>query len=633
MCGIAGIVALRGFDPNRLVTMTQMIAYRGPDGFGFSFFPQESCARGEVFHDRVHLPSFDHPKLGFGHRRLSILDLSTSGSQPMQTEDGALSITFNGEIYNYLEIRRELQRLGHRFKSQTDTEVILRSYRQWGTDCLRRFNGMWAFALWDAPKQTLICSRDRFGVKPFYYYIGTDAFVFGSEIKQLLEYPGIRREANEAVVHAFLDHGVKDHSSETFFKDIFQLPGGSVLSLDLERGSIAPKIERYWELPVRPIKIEDGEACSEFLARFTKAVTLRLRSDVAVGSCLSGGLDSSSIVCVARQAVPNEEFHTFSSCSEDAAHDERSYMLEVVRTANVQPHLVFPQPRDLWASFERLMWHQDEPFGDTSVFAQWSVMRQARQAGIPVLLDGQGADETLCGYLKFYYFYLWHLLKRADPRFVVEAFCRTRNDHTFLSAWTGAQRYLPSFFHNSTSPIERVCRAEYYREHGNGVVKLGPDRSVAQRQKTDLLHYSVPALFHYEDRNSMAHSIESREPFLDYELVEFLVNLPVSLKLRHGWTKWILRQSLKGILPEKVRLRRDKMWFPSPQKEWLKQGANREVRRVFSESDLHLSAILERNKVIAEFDRFAAGSADCLTDSFLFRVLSLETWARCFDVN
>jgi asparagine synthase (glutamine-hydrolysing) len=633
MCGIAGIVALDGFDPKLLVSMTQLIEYRGPDGFGLAFFPHGENARGEVFHQEVRLPSFARPKLGLGNRRLAILDLSELGNQPMQAEDGALSITFNGEIYNYLEVRKELEALGHSFKTNTDTEVILHAYREWGVECLKLFNGMWAFALWDRPRQRLFCARDRFGEKPFYYHLGTRSLIFGSEIKQILVCPEVRREANDSTVFAYLEHGLQDHTAETFFKGIFQLPAASFMTVDLGGESIVPVIRPYWELAVKPTEFSDDDACDEFLAKFTKAVAIRMRSDVPVGSCLSGGLDSSSIVCVARKVAPDHNFHTFSSCSEDKAFDEREYLSEVVRATHTNSHLVFPSSDDLWATLQRLIWHQDEPFGDCSVFAQWCVMQRARQESIPVLLDGQGGDETLCGYLKFYYFYLWHLLKTGNPRFLPEALERMGKDGGFLSAWTGAQRYLPGFLRGTSTLSARVCRPEYRREHHNGAPKLGAGVDLAHRQKADLMLYSVPALLHYEDRNSMAHSVESRVPFLDYELGEFLVNCPARLKLRQGWSKWILRESLKGILPEKVRLRRDKMWFASPQSRWITKDLRPGIERTFSRPELRMSRFLEPKSVAAEFNKFFAGSAGSLSHAALFRVLSLELWATVFDVS
>jgi asparagine synthase (glutamine-hydrolysing) len=613
--------------------MTDLIHYRGPDGFGFAFFPHDKDARGEVFHNERRLPSFQSPRLGLGNRRLAILDLSTLGNQPMQTEDGTLCIVFNGEIYNYVEIRKELEELGHSFKTHTDTEVILHAYREWGIDCLKRFNGMWSFALWDVPRQRLFCSRDRFGEKPFYYHVGAKSFVFGSEIKQILESPEVRREANDEAVYAYLEHALQDHSAETFFKGVFQLPAACYLTLDLSRPSLVPEIRPYWELSVHPMKLDERDGCDEFLRQFTRAVTIRMRSDVPVGSCLSGGLDSSSIVCIARRIVPNHDFHTFCSCSEDQAYDERAYMMEVVRATQVHPHLVFPNPEDFWANFRDLLWHQDEPFGDSSVFAQWCVMQKARAEKVPVLLDGQGGDETLCGYLKFYYFYLWHLLKSADPRFFSETLFRLIQGPDLLGSWKKAWRYLPQFANGSSLTL-RVCRPQFRQAQRNGLSSLfGPGPSLAERQKIDLTRSSVPALLHYEDRNSMAHSIESRVPFLDHELGEFLVNCPAGLKLRHGWTKWILRQSLQGILPEKVRLRRDKMWFPAPQNRWMKEGMRGGVEKLFASPDLRMSRFLVREKVAEEFDRFFAGSPGVLTDASLFRILSLELWANVFDVS
>ncbi|TAM82212.1 MAG: asparagine synthase (glutamine-hydrolyzing) [Acidobacteria bacterium] len=634
MCGIAGIAAPDGFDPKLLISMTDLIDYRGPDGFGFAFFSQDKAAPGEVFHNERYLPGFKNPMIGLGSRRLAILDLSALGNQPMQTEDGTLFITFNGEIYNYVEIRKALEELGHSFKTHTDTEVILRSYKEWGVDCLKRFNGMWAFALWDKSRQRLFCARDRFGEKPFYYHVGPKHFIFGSEIKQLLVSPEIRREANDQAVFAYLEYALRDFTNETFFKGIFQLPAASYLTLDLSQSSVVPEIRTYWDLQLRETKGDEDELRDEFLDKFTRAVNIRMRSDVPVGSCLSGGLDSSSIVCVARKISPAGDFHTFSSCSEDKAFDERDFVAEVVRSTGVRSHLIFPKPEEFWANFKRLLWHQDEPFGDASVFAQWCVMRKAREERIPVLLDGQGGDETLCGYLKFYYFYLWHLLKSADPKFLSEAFFRLMNGTDLPSLWKRAGRYLPHFVNAPSSLAQRLCQPHLLQECRNGFSKLlGPGQSLAERQKLDATRLSVPTLLHYEDRNSMAHSIESRVPFLDHELAEFLVNCPDNLKLRHGWTKCILRQSLRGILPERVRLRKDKMWFSAPQKKWIKEGMQAGIRQHLASAQLRMERFLVPQKVEDEITRFFDGSACALSDAPLFRVINLELWADVFDVS
>src|SRR5579875_750610 len=258
MCGIAGFVSTEGLHPELLISMTHLVKHRGPDGYGFAFFSGENW-RGEVIHNEPRRPSCTLPQIALGNRRLAILDLSTRGNQPMQTEDASLTITFNGEIYNYVELRNDLASRGHVFTTLSDTEVILKAYLEWGADCVTRFNGMWSFALWDSKQRKLVCSRDRFGEKPFYYYVGPNYLLFGSEIKQLFEHPGVPRIANDAIVFRFLEQYVQDNSSETFFKDIWQLPPGHTLTIDISSGRIVCDIRRYWDLVLQPLECTSAE--------------------------------------------------------------------------------------------------------------------------------------------------------------------------------------------------------------------------------------------------------------------------------------------------------------------------------------------------------------------------------------
>lgn len=634
MCGIAGILALGGFDPGLLISMTQLVKYRGPDGFGFVYFDLPSNSPGECFHDQLRYPALERPSLGFGARRLAILDLSERGNQPMQINNGEYWITYNGEVYNCREIREELEGTGSSFRTQTDTEVVLKAYSQWGPSCVNRFNGMWSFAIWDRKKRRLFCSRDRFGVKPFYYLAGSSLFVFGSEIKQILQCPGVPRTVNYTIALQYLQQGVQDHSDSTFFEGIRQLPGGHSLTVDTTKPVLPVKVEKYWDLPISAGRnSSDKEATEEFLKIFQRSIALHLRSDVPVGSCLSGGLDSSSIVTLTSQMAPSANFHTFSSCFDDKAFDERPYIREVVSTSRVVPHYVFPRAECFWDDLNCLIWHQDEPVGGTGVYAQWCVMRAARQAGIPVMLDGQGGDEILCGYRKFYFFYLWDLFKRADPRFLTEGVAFLQKINRNHLNWDIVKRYVPASDATQRSLLERVANPEFI--HANARVQqvnLGPRSDLGQRQKDDLMHYSVPALLHFEDRNSMAHSVEARVPMLDHELVMYAVNCRPSLKLRHGWSKWILREALSEALPTAVRLRKSKLGFSTPQTAWLRGDIRGGMRSLLMELNFKMSNLFSAEKVRTELSAFLAGRAKCLTDAEAYRILNLELWARVFDV-
>lgn len=633
MCGIAGVIALDGLDPQRLVQMTHLVTHRGPDGYGFGYFGLGPEHHAEIILNDDHPPA-QAAQVGLGHRRLAILDLSPLGSQPMQTRDGALTIVFNGEIYNYVELREELKALGYKFESATDTEVLLYAYREWGSGCLPRLNGMWSFAIWDRIHQKLFCARDRLGIKPFYYYRDAKRFLFASEIKQISHYPDVPRRANPAPVLEYLESGIIDHCEETLFEEIRELRGGHYLTLDLASGGIEPKVERYWALRVEPNQdLFEGAACEEFRAMFVDAVRLRMRSDVPVGSCLSGGLDSSSIVSVAQSLMPHANFHTFSACFEQPELDERDYIREAVAAAQVKAHFVFPKGEAFTASLDRLLWHQDEPVAGSSVFAQHAVMAEARRENIPVLLDGQGGDETLCGYRKFRYFYLWHLLKKNPARFISEAASHLYRGDLMPQQWSDATRYLPGLLQRNRSVVARVGGNGFNYGNQHAAVDIGAGDTLAARQKDDLLRYSLPVLLRYEDRNSMAHSIETRLPFLDYRLVEFLVNCPDSMKLRGGWSKWILRKTMAGVVPDKIRLRKRKLGFDTPESQWMRTHLRGLFEDVFANGRVTMSPYLDPSKLRAEFRRFCDRGRGALSASGLLRPLTLELWARVHAVT
>ena len=636
MCGIAGIVSLKGVDPRLLMEMTHLVSYRGPSGFGFAYAEQGKAGIVEVIHDENRPPDLVSrgvlPAIGLGNRRLAILDVSSAGNMPMQIDDGDYSITYNGEIYNYKEVRAELREFGCQFRTGTDTEVILQAYKTWGPACLERFNGMWSFALWDRPKQLLFCARDRFGIKPFYYALANEDFILGSEIKQVLQASSIPRTANSRTVFNFLEWGLLDSSAETFFDNVYQLPGGHSLTLELD-SPLAPKISRYWELVVTPEReMSVEEATEEFQFRFRNAVKLRLRSDVPVGVCLSGGLDSSAIISQANAIAPEIRFRTFSACFDEKAIDERDYIAAMVSAVGAVSHKAFPKGREFWEHAKSIAFHQDEPIGSTSAFAQWCVMADARKSGTPVVLGGQGGDETLCGYQKYRYFYLWQLLRGGDPNFLRELLLFSRGSSTH---WTMSSiaRYMPRAFSRPLSLLNRVATDDFRSQPHPQESRLGAGTSIAERQKTDITYSSIPALLRHEDRNSMAHSVESRLPFLDYRLAEFSVNCAPSLKLRDGWTKWLLRNAMAQTMPDKVRLRKTKLGFDTPEAEWMRLGLLNGHREIWDTPKLFMERFLDPKRVAAECRRFLQGSAGALPAHSLFRAISLELWAQVHGVS
>ena len=362
--------------------MVDIIAHRGPDDRG--------C--------------FYEKDLALGHRRLSIIDLSADGHQPFFYQNKYVMV-FNGEIYNYIELKESLQRKGYRFATKTDTEVLIAAYDCFGEKCVEHFNGMWSFVIYDRGRNLLFCSRDRFGVKPFYYTEQEGMFLIASEIKQFFEMLEQNPIANRDTLLQYIIRGNLDYSAETLFQDIYQLPGGYNLVYEIEKKNY--EIRKYYDIKeITEQELSYPEACREFRKKFRESVMLRLRADVPTGYCLSGGLDSSAIVCMANQTLSErqnpEEQHTISSCFEDKRYDEQEYIDEVVKATSVIAHKTFPQETNLFENLDKLLWHMDEPFTSTSQYAQWNVFQAAKEYGMKVMLNGQGADEQLAGYTGFY---------------------------------------------------------------------------------------------------------------------------------------------------------------------------------------------------------------------------------------
>lgn len=634
MCGIAGIVGFgrQPADARLLEAMTQSLAHRGPDGEGYVLLSHNRSEKPISAIGRLSDSVSATPTgyaIGFGHRRLAILDRSPLGHQPMGCEQGDVWITYNGEIYNYIEIREELQQLGWCFRSMTDTEVVLRAYQQWGVDCLSRFNGMFAFAIWDGLRDRLFCARDRLGIKPFYFRKTSGGIIFGSEIKALLRDPAYVRSANRKAVHAFLVLGLQDHSESTFFSDILQLRPGHAMVLDGKR----LHVYRWWDLPSRePGQVEDGFAAESLRALFDDAVRLHLRSDVAVGSCLSGGLDSSSIVCAMRRALPDRPIKAFSSCFDDAKYDERIYADAVVSESAVQSVTVFPDARRLFDDLPHMLWFQDEPFSGVSYLAQWAVMKAASEHGLKVLLDGQGGDELLCGYPGYWGSYIgdlfssgsivgaWHALRACYRR-------QSRLDPMVVS--NCARALLPA-------PLVSQCRS-WMKGDANWVnpefVSCYPGNAAYENRYSTALEnhvaaylqtHSLPALLHHEDRSSMAFSIEARLPYLDARLVDCLWKWPARLKLRDGVSKYVMREAMKGLIPEKVRTRRDKMGFATPQDSWLRETWRQELESLFSSVACAQREYWDPIRLQQSYRRYCAGELDIGTS--IWRCVTLELW-------
>lgn len=553
MCGIAGIVRRDGThaELTAIKSMTDCIAHRGPDDDGH-------LVEGAV---------------AFGHRRLAILDLSTHGHQPMSYRDSGLTLIFNGEIYNYIELRQELTGCGYVFESNTDSEVILAAYDRWGSDCVQRFNGMWAFAILDRRRNRIFLSRDRFGVKPLYYVETGNTFAFGSEIRQLLPFLATR-QADMDVLRNFLVTDAADLDARTFFAGVKHLSGGHSAVYDLTTHRFV--INRYYALVHQPdvAALTPDDALGKFSALFEDAVRLRLRSDVRVGTCLSGGLDSSSVATVASDlyhAESNENFAAITAVSEDPKSDESGFARMVVDRQRLNWLTVRPGYKDFADNLLAVVRAQEEPFGGPSILMQYFVMKTARANGITVLLDGQGGDETLLGYEKYYTAHVVSSLRQHGVVATVAAMRSMARNNTKMNA-ISISKYLVAGLIAPARYQFYKYRHSYFRRHGPTPVHLDlfskAQWDAFDMQRLEVESTNLPALLRYEDKNSMAHSIEARLPFLDYRLVEFNLSLPQSMKIHDGWTKWILRQAMNRRMADDVVWRKNKFGFEAPDKLW-----------------------------------------------------------------
>ena len=582
-----------------------MMSHRGPDGTGF----------------------YVKDNIALGHKRLAIIDLSGAGNQPMSNEDDSLHLVYNGEIYNFIELREELLKNGHIFKSVTDAEVILHSFEEWGKECLNRFNGMWSFVIWDEKKKELFCSRDRFGVKPFYYLSGKDLFVFASEIKPLLKF--IKSIPNDVLIYDFLKTGIMDHTDETFFQGIKKLPAACFARVS-ETGEM--KIKKYWDFKVseRLFSGADDEerGVKIFSDLFTDSVKLRLRSDVPVGSCLSGGLDSSAVVCTMSELLKGKgDQKTYSSCFEDPRVDERKYIEEVAEKTKAEKNYVFPGPKEFLEELDKILFHQEEPFAGTSIYAQWRVIKEAKKS-VKVLLDGQGGDELLLGYRKFYFFHLKNLLKNKKYLlFFKEALAFFSSLQTLRTInFKSGLRYFK--LGGKIQGIDNLLSPDFKKRFSDRKIDFSCQKDISQRIKEDIAKYSLPVLLRYEDKNSMAHGIETRLPFLDYRLVEKVSLMPFDLKLRNGWSKFILRKAMKGALPEKIRLRKSKLGFATPEESWMKREMKSDIKKTI-ENCRFIIKYINKKELLKALDNFFSGKS-FISSGIIFRFYILEKWGRKF---
>ncbi len=602
MCGISGIINKSNEQVSResLTSMNNLVRHRGPDAEGYYY-------KGNI---------------GFGHRRLSILDLSELGNQPMHYSD--YTITYNGEIYNYLEIREELINKGHTFISDTDTEVILAAYMEWGTQCVNHFNGMWAFAIHDKKNEIVFLSRDRFGIKPLYYLESTNCFYFGSEIKQLLFFTP-NRKVNKQVLFDYLYLSYHHHTNETFFEGIKSLEQSHNLVYSLRKNTYS--IEKYYDLKAKTSQnnLSFNNAINSYKNLITNSINFRLRSDVKVGTCLSGGMDSSFIAAVAApiyEKNSGEKFTAVTAKSIEKKTDESHYAKMVADMYDLNWDTTKPSKDDFLKYVEDVIEIQEEPFGSPSIVMQYFVMQKAKENGCIVMLDGQGGDETLLGYDRYYATFINEKKGLFNK---IKGFVEiSKNSKLSLKDALLYNLYFSNKFIRRSRQLRRnrfykKPFKKYFNSRLLGEITKN-NSSINRLQVSEITKTQLQKLLKYEDRNSMAVSIETRVPFIDHNVVEMAVSLPFEYKMTKGWSKYILRHASENILPNEIVWRKNKFGFEAPKDVWL------------SETSFFLDKVIE-SPFMENFVDFDKLNKNKLGKDTLWKLYNVAIWADKFKVT
>jgi len=649
MCGIAGLIV---DEPKQLGeigrAMSRRLSHRGPDDYGWM------CSRNKVaMYGRESHPS-QAAEVMLLHRRLSILDLSDAGRQPMASMDGRFHVVYNGEIYNYIELRDELSKLGHTFQTKTDTEVLLAGFQQWGKDVLQKLVGMFAFGILDLERRELFVARDFFGIKPLFYSINPSGFAFASEIKSLLEVPAVKRRVNPKAAFWYLDSGLTDDAEETFIDGVKRLPAAHYAIVDIDQPRRAIEPIEYWRIdPDKRIEISFEDATDRLREMFLDSIKIHLRSDVRLGTALSGGIDSSSIVMAARHlSADNLDFHSFSFIADDPKISEEKWVDIVGSASQATVHKITIRPEELVSDLDELISTQDEPFCSTSVYAQYRVFRQVRETGVKVMLDGQGADELLAGYKSYMGIRLQSLLQQGRFREAFMFFCRAmkaRDIGGYRLFSEAIRTRLPRFLQRPFAYLQAMASRfvsrgkisaerpwmnhEWFQQQGVPLalpVDARFDNTLHGKLVECVVRSSLPMLLRFEDRNSMAHGVESRVPFLTPQIVEFVLSLPEEYLLNpHGIGKHVFREAMRGITPNSILDRKDKIGFVTPEQKWLS------VLRPWVERVMHSDAAgsipaINQTAVVAECREILDGKKEF--HPRMWRWLNLIRWADQLNI-
>lgn len=643
MCGINGLITADDNLKRKIIKANELLKHRGPDDEGYVVINTEHCTH-EKFSgtDSSAAIKSKYPYISFknnssedlilAHRRLAIIDLSEHGHGPMSNPDGSVWITFNGEIYNYLELRDELKTAGYRFSTNSDTEVIINSYLHWGTDCLNKFNGMWAFALWDRSKKRLFIARDRFGVKPLYYTHRENYFAFSSELKPLALYSDYNVNINRKKIPYYLIYGNRLNTDDTYIEGINSLKASHYLIY--ENGNVT--IRQYYDIAKENhIEKSEKELKETLVNLLEDSIRLRFRSDVPVGTCLSGGFDSSSIVSLATDAGKNN-LETFSAVWQEKSCDESFYIDIVNQKFSCSPNKVIPKEEDFGKVFNELCYYQEIPTEGPGLYPQWYVMKKASEK-VKVLLDGQGGDEVFGGYFQMGAYLRGVLRDKNIFKIAAESpnflkFFNKNGLHSFTS-WLFPRQYGYMTRSKLSARFEIINTALLNEmEKDSLYFDVEPAKKFGSYLSSLSYHFirnmTIPALLHYEDRSSMAHSIESRVPFLDYRLVEFGINLRSKYLSHKGVSRPLYRSAMKPYLPDEVVNRKDKLGFPVPFSEWTHNSLKSMIMDELTENNSALFDFVNRKKLVDNLELHFSGKKDYGWE--IWRMLSLNNFLKLF---
>lgn len=657
MCGIAGYFNIKGdININNIISSTDMIKYRGPDDEGYMFVSNDDRIFNARTKNEAEALKGKNIKGGFGFRRLSIIDLSESGHQPMCDNSENYWIIYNGEIYNYLEIRDELKSKGYNFKSMSDTEVILYSYIEWGSDCLEKFNGMWAFTIYDKRNKQLFCSVDRFGIKPLYYYLDNNSFAFGSEVKQVINITKINPRINDKVLFDYLSAGsYGNETKETFFKGIIKLLPGTYLRIKFTDSKIEFTEKEWWKLKVFDEYYKENDITSiskNIKDLFYDSVRIRLRSDVEIGTCLSGGLDSSGIVCVMNELTDKKKgSKLFTIISGENENLDYKYSKEISNYVNGCHIIRKIDKEESFVDLKKFIWHNDEPLIKASMFGGYKVYQLANENNVKVVFDGQGLDEYAGGYYQLPYIEYMNYLKRnkhkqlynnhidylvKEEHYIEQSLTKALNMYNLKKAlhkFTSKRLRLNLLksvkgWFNRDFLVENIRQSQLYNSPVVEDDRISKDDVKLKNYKL-FKHINLPGILRQVDRNSMAFSVEARVPFLDHRLVEYMFSLKSEYLIHNGYTKYAFREAMNGIIPDSVRNRKDKIGFHVDEFSLVNSMKNnfKEMLMNLSETDKYFN----KNYIVKKLDENTLNVQNY--DNILWRILNALTWKEEFNIK